>query len=177
MAAVALAVAGCSCPYPITRTFGTNDNFAAVPADPVPYNPAYPPFVTFLNNNGIPSGVLATFDNPIPNRHVVATLRHGLRSCFPGATSLKLCFHAHSVSGQSTNDGVVIYDTNLTNNTFQVIHNSSIAPALIPTWTSNMTATPCIDLTAQMQANHIGDMLQFRVEDDTEVDYIQMILQ
>jgi hypothetical protein len=177
LAAVSFASIGCGCTYPKITNFGAQDAFAAVPVDPAPYNPAFPQFVTFLNGQGIATANMATFDNLASNRHMVATLRHGLRGCFAGASSLTLCFGARSVSADSTNDGVVIYDTNFTNNTFPVIHNSTIAPALSPTWTQGSNATLCIDLTAQMLAGTIGDMLQFRVQDDTAVDFITMELQ
>jgi hypothetical protein len=170
------AIMGC-CSYPVTRTFGIADNFAAVPADPVPYSPAFPPFVTFLNNNGVTTANMTTFDALTADHHMVATLRHGLRGCFPGATSLNLCFRARALAGQPDNDGVVIYNTNLTNNTFQIIYNSAIKPTLIASWNTSATATLCIDLTSQMMSGQIGDMLQFKVQDDTAVDHITMTLQ
>lgn len=176
LAAASLAAIGCGCTYPKLTNFGTQDAFAAVPVDPAPYNPAFPEFVTFLNGQGIATASMATFDNLGANKHMVATLRHGLRNCFAGASSLKLCFDARSVSSNSNNDSVVVYDTNFSNNTFPVIHTSSIAPALIPTWTLGSNATLCIDLTAQMQSGQVGDMLQFRVQDDTAVDFITMEL-
>jgi hypothetical protein len=106
----------------------------------------------------------------------VATLRHGLRGCFPGASSLSLCFRGRAHSDVPTNDSVTIYDTDFGVYTFPVIHSSSIAPALIASWTNPTTATVCIDLTAQMLANQVGDMLQIRIQDDTAVDYITMTL-
>lgn len=171
---VSLVVAGC-CSYPITRTFGTVDNFSPTP-DPIPYNPAFPPFVTFLNSSGIATNVLTTFDDQTPNRHWVATLRHGLRSCFAGATSLDLCFRARALAGQPGNDGVVLYNTNFTNNTFPVIFSGTITPTLIPAWNPGANSTLCIDLTPQMAGGQIGDMLQFRLQDDTSIDFITMTL-
>lgn len=175
VAIISFAAVGCSCNYPMTSTFGTPDAFAA-PPDPVPYNPAFPPFVTFLNSIGVATANMTSFDTLTADLHVVATLRHGLRGCFVGATQLTLCFNARALPGTPKNDGVVIYNTDLTNNTFQVIYNSAIAPTLVPTWTANTNATLCIDLTAQMLSNQIGDMLQFRVQDDTAVDSITMTL-
>ena len=176
LATVSFTTWGC-CSYPITRTFGVADSFAAVPTDPAPYAPAYPQFVTFLNNNGVATANMTTFDVLTADRHMVATLRHGLRSCFAGASSLNLCFQARALSGQPYNDSVVIYNTDFTNNTFPIIHNTAIAPTLIATWNSGANATICIDLTTQMMNGQIGDMLQFRVQDDTAVDHITMTLQ
>jgi len=167
------------CGLPQFRTFGVADNFAGGP-DPIPYNPASPQFVTFLNNNGIATANMKTFDDQTINRHMVATLRHGLRNCFGGANALTLCFLARSSpqtsSLQTGNDSVTIYNTDFTNNTFPVVYSSAIAPTLTPTWNPNTTAGLCINLTTQMQSNQIGDMLQFRVQDDTSVDYIAMFL-
>lgn len=174
-ATVSLTVLGC-CSYPLTRTFGVADNFSLSSADPIPYTPALPQFVTFLNTNGIPTADMTTFDNQTPNLHMVATLRHGLRSCFAGAIGLELCFHANAVASLASNDSVVIYDTDLTTSTFQVIFSSFIAPPLIATWNQGAISTLCIDLTQQMTNVQIGDMLQFRVQDDTAVDYIEMRL-
>jgi len=170
------ARADAQCVYPMTSTFGVNDNFAAVPTDPIPYNPALPQFVSFLNVNGIPTANMKTFDSLTSNRHMVATLRHGLRGCFPGAASLTLCFRARAHNDVPTNDGVVIYDTDFGVYSFPVVHSSAIAPTLIGAWPNGTTATLCINLTAQMVANQIGDMLQFRVQDDTAVDFITMTL-
>ena len=175
-AAACLALVGC-CSYPTTRKFGVADNFSLIPDDPVPYNPAFPPFVAFLNTNGISTANLATFDDQTPNRHMVATLRHGLRSCFAGATTLDLCFSARALSDQPQNDSVVIYNTDLANNTFQTIYSAAIAPTLIPTWNPEDASTLCIDLTSPMTGGQIGDMLQFMLQDDTSVDVITMTLQ
>jgi hypothetical protein len=164
------------CVYPMTTQFGLNDNFAAAPVDPIPYNPALPQFVSYLNGIGVPTANMKTFDNLTSNRHFVATLRHGLRSCFPGASSLSLCFRGRAHNDVPTNDSVTIYDTDFGFYTFPVIHSSSIAPALIASWTNPTTATVCINLTAQMLANQVGDMLQIRIQDDSAVDYITMTL-
>jgi hypothetical protein len=177
LALTSFATAQAACPpFPITSTFGVNDNFAPVPTDPIPYNPALPQFVSYLNGLGIPTANMKTFDDLTPNRHMVATLRHGLRGCFPGATSLKLCFRARAHADIPTNDTVAIYDTDFGVYSFPVIYSSAIAPTLTPTWTSGTTALLCIDLTAQMMANQVGDMLQFKVQDDSAVDYITMTL-
>jgi hypothetical protein len=162
------ARAEAACVYPMSTTFGLADGFAPVPTDPIPYNPAYPPFVSFLGPLN-----LKTFDDTTSNRHMVATLRHGLASCFPGATSLTLCFVARAHNDVPANDSVVIYNTILPS-TFPVIYSSAIVPTLSPTWTIGMTSTLCIDLTSQMSV--IGDMLQFRLQDDSAVDYIKMTL-
>lgn len=167
------------CLYPMTATFGVADNFSlSGTPDPIPYNPALPQFVAFLNSQGLPTSSLKTFDNQAINHHMVATLRHGLRHCFSGATSLKLCFRARAGIG-SQNDNVYIYDTQFSNGnaTFPVIFSSRIAPNLISTWNTGTTATICINLTPQMVSHQVGDLLQFRVEDDTAVDFIQMKLQ
>lgn len=163
------------CVYPITRQFGLADNFAPVPVDPIPYNPALPQFVTFLNGLGIPTANMKSFDNNTPDRHMVASLRHGLRSCFPGATSLNLCFRARALPGGSANDGVAIYDTDFGVYSFPLVFSSALVPTLVPSWNAGTVATICINLTAQMPL--IGDMLQFRVQDDTDVDFITMTLQ
>jgi hypothetical protein len=165
------------CVYPITRQFGLNDGLAPVPTDPIPYNPAMPEFVARLNSQGIPPGILKTFDNNTSDRHMVATLRHGLRGCFSSATSLNLCFRARALFGGSDNDSVTIYNTDFGTYLFPVIYSSRIAPTLIPTWSAGTNATLCINLTTQMINNQIGDMLQLRVQDDTDVDFITMTLQ
>jgi hypothetical protein len=170
------ARAQAACVYPMSAQFGVADNFAAVPSDPIPYNPALPQFVTFLNGLGIPTANMKTFDDLTSNRHMVATLRHGLRACFPGATSLTLCFRARAHNDVPGNDSVTLYDTDFGVYSFPVVYSSSIAPTLIGSWPIGTTATLCINLTPQMVANQIGDMLQFRVQDDTAVDFIQMTL-
>jgi hypothetical protein len=164
------------CVYPKVSTFGVNDNFAAVPTDPIPYTPAYPQFVSFLNGLGVPTANMKTFDNMTANRHFVATLRHGLRSCFPGATTLTLCFRARGHADAPSNDTVNIHDTDFGVYSFPVVHSSTIAPALIAAWNNGSLATICIDLTPQMTGGLIGDMLQFRIQDDTAVDFITMTL-
>ncbi|HKV09309.1 MAG TPA: hypothetical protein VJ725_14290 [Thermoanaerobaculia bacterium] len=176
-----LAVLWCArgeaqCVYPMTTQFGLNDNFAAAPTDPIPYNPALPQFVSYLNGLGIPTANMKTFDNLTSNRHFVATLRHGLRGCFPGATSLTLCFRARAHADVPSNDSVTLYDTDFGVYSFPVVYSSSIAPTLIGTWNSGTTATLCINLTSQMTSNLIGDMLQMRIQDDTAVDFITMTL-
>lgn len=180
-ATICLAVLWCArvdaqCVYPMTSTFGLNDNFAPMPTDPIPYNPALPQFVTYLNGLGVTTANMKTFDNVTSNRFFVASLRHGLRKCFPGATSLTLCFRGRAHNDIPTNDSVTIHDTDFGVYSFPVIHSSSIAPALIPAWTNPTTATVCINLTAQMTGGLIGDMLQFRTQDDTAVDFITMTL-
>jgi hypothetical protein len=159
----------------MSSTFGLVDNFAPNPTDPIPYTPAYPPFVSFLNSQMIATASMKTFDDVTPNRHMVATLRHGLAGCFPGATSLTLCFRARAHNDVPANDGVVIYNT-IFPSTFPVIYSSALVPTLTPSWTIGMTSTLCIDLTTQMQNSQIGDMLQFRLQDDSAVDYIRMTL-
>lgn len=178
-----LFVLGCSaskaaaqCQYPIVRMFGVADNFSASTPDPTPYNPAFPQFVSFLNNQGIATANMTRFDAQTSNLHMVATLRHGLRSCFGGATALMLCIRARALSFNANNDSVTIYNTNFTNNTFPVIYSKAIVPTLAPTWTPSTTSLLCIDLTPQMTSNQIGDMLQFRLQDDTAVDFIAMVL-
>lgn len=57
--ALALALGGAvraeaQCVYPKVSTFGVVDNFAAIPTDPIPYNPALPQFVTYLNDSASP---------------------------------------------------------------------------------------------------------------------------
>ena len=165
-----------ACVYPMSTQFGVADNFAAVPTDPIPYNPALPQFVSYLNGLGIPTANMKTFDDLTANRHMVATLRHGLRGCFAGATTLTLCFRAKAHADVPGNDTVTIYNTDFGVYSFPVVYSSAIAPTLIPSWTIGTTATLCIDLTSQMVANQIGDMLQFRVQDDSAVDFITMTL-
>lgn len=182
MATLFLAVLGgarveAQCTYPMVSTFGVNDGFAAIPTDPIPYNPALPQFVNYLNVNlGIPTANMKTFDNLTSNRHFVATLRHGLRACFPGATSLTLCVRARGHADLPGNDGITIYDTDFGVYSFPVVHSSSIAPALIGAWNNGSLATLCINLTPQMLNSQIGDMLQLRIQDDTAVDFITMTL-
>ena len=91
-ATLCLAVLWCArvdaaCSYPMSSTFGLNDNFASIPTDPIPYNPALPEFVTYLNGTGVTTANMKTFDNLTANRHFVATLRHGLRGCFPAQSA------------------------------------------------------------------------------------------
>lgn len=164
------------CVYPTTVQFGVMDNFAAMPTDPIPYTPALPQFVTYLNGLGIPTANMKTFDNLTSNRHFVATLRHGLRGCFAGASSLNLCFRARAHNDIPTNDSVVLYNTDFGVYSFPVVYSSAIAPTLIGAWTNPTTATLCINLTPQMIGGLIGDMLQMRVQDDTAVDWITMTL-
>jgi hypothetical protein len=180
-AVICLAVLWCArvdaqCVYPMSSTFGVNDNFAAVPIDPIPYTPALPQFVTYMNGLGVPTANLKTFDNLTSNRHFVASLRHGLRACFPGATSLTLCFRARAHADLPGNDTVAIHDTDFGVYSFPVIYSSAFVPTLIGAWNSGTTATLCINLTPQMTGGLIGDMLQFRTQDDTAVDFITMTL-
>ncbi|HEX4960706.1 MAG TPA: hypothetical protein VF173_07690 [Thermoanaerobaculia bacterium] len=165
------------CLYPITVTFGVADNFSPGTPDPIPYNPALPEFVTYLTNTyGADPTHMITFDDPTPNRWMVATLSHGLRKCFCGATSLKLCFRASAHGDIPSNDTVNIYDTDFPSFTFPSVYGNYIA-SLVGSWNAGDTATICIDLTSQMTTGQIGDMLQFAVQDDTAVDYITMTLQ
>lgn len=167
------------CTYPMTSTFGLADSFSLVTPDPIPYGaPAYvfPDFDTYLTSIGVTQAIRKTFDPLTSNRHMVATLRHGLRGCFPGASSLTLCFRARGHSDLPGNDSVTIYNTDFGVYSFPVVYNSSIAPTLTPTWTNGSNATLCINLTSQMTGGLIGDMLQFRVQDDTAVDVITMTL-
>ena len=166
------ARAEAACVYPMSTQFGVADNFAAMPTDPIPYNPALPQFVSYLNMQGISTANMKTFDDVTSNHHMVATLRHGLRNCFAGATSLTLCFRAKAHNDVPGNDSVTIYNTDFGVYSFPVVYSSAIAPTLIPSWTIGTTATLCIDLTSQMAL--IGDMLQFRVQDDSAVDFITM---
>jgi len=166
------ARAEAACVYPMSTQFGVADNFAAMPTDPIPYNPALPQFVSYLNMQGISTANMKTFDDVTSNHHMVATLRHGLRNCFAGATSLTLCFRAKAHNDVPGNDSVTIYNTDFGVYSFPGVYSSSIAPTLIPSWTIGTTATLCIDLTSQMAL--IGDMLQFRVQDDSAVDFITM---
>lgn len=147
-------------------------DYFAPPAAPIPYNPALPQFVSFLNVNlGIPTANLKSFDDLTPNKHFVATLRHGLRHCFPGS-SLKLYMRAQAHSDVPTNDSVTIYDTDFGVWSFPVIFSSAIQGPLIGSWANPTTAILTIDLTAQMNGNLVGDMLQVRIQDDTAVDFI-----
>lgn len=167
------------CTYPTTVTFGVADNFNLVIPDPIPYGaPAYvfPDFDLYLSGISVPPASRKTFDSMQSNRHMVATLRHGLRGCFPGASSLTLCFRARAHNDIPTNDSVTIYNTDFGVYSFPVVYSSSLAPTLTPTWTAGTTATLCINLTAQMTGGLIGDMLQFRVQDDTAVDHITMTM-
>lgn len=180
-AVICLAVLWCArvdaqCVYPMSSTFGVNDNFAAVPTDPIPYNPALPQFVTYMNGLGVPTANLKTFDNLTSNRHFVATLRHGLRGCFPGATSLTLCVRARGHADLPGNDTLTIHDTDFGVYSFPVVYSSAIVPTLIGAWNNGTVATLCIDLTPQMTGGFIGDMLQLRTQDDTGVDFITMTL-
>ena len=180
-AVICLAVLWCAradaqCVYPMSSTFGVNDNFAAVPTDPIPYNPALPQFVTYMNGLGVPTANLKTFDNLTANRHFVATLRHGLRGCFPGATSLILCVRARGHADLPSNDTLTIHDTDFGVYSFPVVYSSAIAPTLIGAWNNGTVATLCINLTPQMTGGQIGDMLQLRTQDDTAVDFITMTL-
>jgi|CXWL01.1.fsa_nt_gi hypothetical protein len=164
--------AGAQCPQ--TNVIFEWPDFFAPPAAPIPYNPALPEFVGFLNANlGIPTVNMKTFDDLTSNRHFVATLRHGLRHCFPGS-SLKLFMRARAHSDVPTNDSVTIYNTDFGVWSFPVIYASSIQGVLIPSWTNSTTAILSIDLTAQMNGNMIGDMLQIRIQDDSAVDFIGM---
>jgi hypothetical protein len=169
---------GCMCSFPMTRTFGVNDSFSGGP-DPVPFMPALPQFITFLGNSGIAS--TKTFDDDTPNSHIVATLRHGLKGCFGEAIgqsrTLTLCFSARAHSDDPSDDSVTIHDTDSPSFTFPVVFSGPIVPTLSPTWKSADTGMLCIDLTPQMQANQVGNMLQVRLGDDTEVDFITMTLQ
>ena len=173
-----LSTLGCMCSFPMTRTFGVNDNFSGGP-DPVPFMPPLPQFITFLGNNGIAS--TKTFDDDTPNSHMVATLRHGLKGCFGEAIgqsrTLTLCFSARAHSDDPSDDSVTIHDTDSPSFTFPVVFSGPIVPILSPTWKSADTGMLCIDLTPQMQANQVGNMLQVRLGDDTEVDFITMTLQ
>jgi hypothetical protein len=175
-----LFVLGCSataiaqCQNPIVRIFGVADNFSTSTPDPIPYKPALPQFVSFLKSQGIATANMTTFDAQTKNLHMVATLRHGLGSCFGGATALQLCFKARAIGTGANNDSVTIYNTDFTNNTFPVIYSQSIVPTLAPTWTTGTTSLLCIDLTPKM--SQIGAILQFRLQDDTAVDYIAIVL-
>lgn len=170
------ARAEAQCTYPMVSTFGLNDNFAGIPTDPIPYNPALPQFVTYMNSLGVPTANLKTFDNLTSNRHFVATLRHGLRGCFPGASSLILCVRARAHADLPGNDTLTIHDTDFGVYSFPVIYSSAIVPTLIGAWNNGTVANLCINLTPQMTANQIGDMLQLRTQDDTAVDFITMTL-
>lgn len=177
MAAVVFAAAPASAQCPITGVgFGASDSFSLTPPpDPNPYSLALPEFVNYLNTAlGIPTASMKTFDHLTSNRHFVASLRHGLRRCFPGG-QLKLCIWARAHNDVPTNDSVTIYNTDFGVWSFPVIYSSVIAPTLIASWTNPTTATLCIDLTTQMNGNQIGDMLQIRIQDDTAVDGISMI--
>lgn len=167
------------CTYPTTVTFGVADSFSLITPDPIPYGPpalVFPYFDPYLTGIGVPPASRKTYDSVQPDRHMVATLRHGLRGCFAGASSLTLCFRAMAHPGGSANDSVAIYNTDFGVYSFPVVYGSYIVPTLAPTWTSGTTATLCINLTAQMTGGLIGDMLQFRVQDDTAVDHITMTL-
>lgn len=165
-----------ACTYPMIATFGVADNFNLASPDPIPFNPAHPAFVAFLNGQGIPTANLKTFDSTTSNRHMVATLIHGLAACFPTARALELCFRARAHSDIPGNDRAFVYDTDFVNGTFPVLDSAFLAPDLISAWTIGQVADLCFDLTAQMNSGAVGNMLQFRVQDDTAVDVITLRL-
>ena len=155
-----------------TVTFGTADNFGGGP-DPLPYAPtALPEFVTYLNSQGIPTAQLKTLDDGTANRHTVATLRHGLRGCFAPGCTLKLCFRARAHADVPKDDRVTIYNTDFGTYAFPQVTSLPVVPALRATWNAGEVATMCMPL----DMNLVGDMLQFQMQDDSSVDYIQMVL-
>ncbi|QSQ24795.1 hypothetical protein JY651_07585 [Pyxidicoccus parkwayensis] len=160
------------CPGVTTVTFGTIDNFGGGP-DPLPYAPtALPEFVSYLNAQGIPTGQLKTLDDGTSNKHTVATLRHGLRSCFGSTCTLKLCFRARAHADVPQDDRVTIYNTDFGVYSFPQVTSQPVVPNLRATWNPGEVATLCMPLNMAL----VGDMLQFQMQDDSSVDYIQMIL-
>jgi hypothetical protein len=160
------------CAAVTTVTFGSMDNFAGGP-DPLPYAPtALPEFVNFLNLQGIPTARLKTLDDGTSNRHTVATLRHGLRGCFAANCTLKLCFRARAHADTPQNDRVTVYNTDFGVYNFPQVTSVPVVPTLRATWNPGEVATMCMPLNM----NLVGDMLQFQMQDDSAVDYIQMIL-
>jgi hypothetical protein len=160
------------CPGVTTVTFGTNDNFAGGP-DPLPYAPtALPDFVSYLNGQGIPTAQLKTLDDGTTGKHTVATLRHGLRSCFAANCTLQLCFRARALLGVPQNDRVTVYNTDFGTYAFPQVASVPVVPNLQPSWNPGQIATMCMPLNM----NLVGDMLQFQMQDASSVDYIQMIL-
>lgn len=161
-----------ACAPVTTVTFGTVDNFAGGP-DPIPYAPtALPEFVNFLNLQGISTARLKTLDDGTANRHTVATLRHGLKSCFAPQCTLKLCFRARAHADVPQDDKVTIYNTDFGVWNFPQVASAPVVPNLRPTWNPGEVATMCMPL----DMNLVGDMLQFQMQDDSSVDYIQMTL-
>jgi hypothetical protein len=155
-----------------TVTFGTADNFGGGP-DPLPYAPtALPEFVSYLNSQGVPTAQLKTLDDGTANRHTVATLRHGLRGCFAPGCTLKLCFRARAHADVPKDDRVTIYNTDFGTYNFPQVTSLPVVPALRATWNPGEVATMCMPL----DMNLVGDMLQFQMQDDSSVDYIQMTL-
>lgn len=155
-------------------TFGTADNFAGG-ADPLPYAPtALPEFVNHLASLGIPSSQLKTLDDPTPNRHTVATLRHGLRSCFTQTPfcALTLCAYARGTADVPQDDSITVYDTDFNVYSFPVVASASVVPSLAASWNVGSTAMLCM----QLPINQVGDMLQFRMQDDSMVDFIRITL-
>lgn len=155
-----------------TVTFGQMDNFGGGP-DPIPYAPtALPEFVSFLNAQGIPTARLKTLDDGTANRHTVATLRHGLRGCFAANCTLRLCFRARAHADVPQDDRVTIYNTDFGTYNFPQVTSLPVVPNLRASWNPGEVATMCMPLDMAQ----VGDMLQFQMQDDSSVDYIQMIL-
>jgi hypothetical protein len=160
-----------ACSQVMTATFGLADNFANG-ADPIPYTPAMPEFVNYLALQGVASTQLKTFDDFTANRHMVATLRHGLRSCFAPNCSLKLCVRARAHADAPKDDRISVYNTDFGVYSFPSVTSVPVVPALVPSWNPGDLNTLCVPLNM----NLVGDMLQFQMQDDTAVDYIQMVL-
>jgi hypothetical protein len=160
------------CAAVTTVTFGTMDDFAGG-ADPLPYAPtALPEFVSYLNSQGIPTARLETLDDFTANRHTVATLRHGLRGCFAPGCSLRLCFRARAHADVPQDDRVTIYNTDFGVYSFPQVTSLPVVPNLRASWTPGEVGVMCMPL----DMSKVGDMLQFQMQDDSAVDYIQMIL-
>jgi|GEM_PF-5812565 len=162
------------CTPNMSVTFGTADNFVGGP-DPLPYAPtALPEFVNFLAANSIPVSQLKTLDDATSNRHTVATLRHGLRSCFTQTPfcALTLCAHARALPTAPQKDSITVYDTDFGTYSFPVIASTTVVPALAPTWNPGQTAFLCMPLPI----TSVGDMLQFRMQNSSMVDFIRINL-
>jgi hypothetical protein len=69
-------------------------------------------------------------------------------------------------------DHVTIYNTDFGTYSFPQVTSLPVVPDLRATWNLGEVATMCMPLNMAV----VGDMLQFQLQDDSSVDYIQMIL-
>ena len=159
--------------YPATATFGVADNFSTVTPDPVLYNPATPPFVSYLVANGVPLSRMTSFDNPNANLHRVATLRHGLRGCFSQTRQLSLCFNARSVTGLSTDDALTLYN-GPPQGPYAAFYSAAMSTISGTPWSMGSQGVVCVDLSPQMHSGQITDEIQLRLQDDSDLDYIKL---